>query len=125
MVEAALGPLVGPTVLHASAGQTVRMFVGVCSFAPSNFHVIGNIFDDVYQEGALGNAPLHNVQNPVVPAGGSTIVEFTPQEPGTYVIVDHPMSHMDKGAMAQLIVEGPANPDVFNGDATAATDKSK
>lgn len=59
------------------------MFVGVGSFTPSNFHVIGNIFDNVYQEGAIGNPPLHNVQTTVVPAGGSAIVEFTPQVPGT------------------------------------------
>ncbi len=120
-----VGSLVGPTALHATVGQTIRMYVGVGSFTPSNFHVIGNIFDNVYQEGALGNAPLHNVQTTVVPAGGSTIVEFTPQEPGTYVIVDHSMSHMDKGAMAQLIVAGPANPDIFNGKPTTATDESK
>ena len=120
-----VGSLVGATALHASVGQTIRIFVGVGSFAPSNFHVIGNIFDNVYQEGAIGSPPLHNVQTTVVPAGGSTIVEFTPQEPGTYVLVDHSMSHMDKGAMGQLIVDGPANPDIFNGNPTASTDESK
>ncbi len=120
-----VGALVGATALHASVGQTIRMYVGVGSFTPSNFHVIGNIFDNVYQEGAIGSTPLHNVQTTVVPAGGSTIVEFTPQVPGTYVIVDHSMSHMDKGAMAQLIVDGAANPDIFNGNPTAATDESK
>ena len=120
-----VGSLVGPTSLHATVGQTIRMFVGVGSFEPSNFHVIGNVFDNVYEEGALGNLPLHNVQTTVVPAGGSTIVEFTPQEPGTYVFVDHSMSHMDKGAMGQLVVDGPSNPDIFNGNPTANTDQSK
>ena len=120
-----VGSLVGATALHASVGQTIRMFVGVGSFAPSNFHVIGNVFDNVYQEGSIGSPPLHNVQTTVVPAGGSTIVEFTPQEPGTYVLVDHSMSHMDKGAMGQLIVDGPANPDIFNGNPTSSTDESK
>jgi len=120
-----VGSMVGTTALHASVGQTIRMFVGVGSFTPSNFHVIGNIFDNVYQEGAIGNPPLHNVQTTVVPAGGSTIVEFTPQEPGTYVFVDHSMSHMDKGAMGQLIVDGPANADIFNGNPTANTAESK
>ena len=120
-----VGSMVGATALHASVGQTIRMFVGVGSFEPSNFHVIGNVFDQVYEEGALGNVPLHNVQTTVVPAGGSTIVEFTPQEPGTYVFVDHSMSHMDKGAMGQLVVDGPSNPDIFNGNPTANTDQSK
>jgi nitrite reductase (NO-forming) len=120
-----VGSMVGAAALHASVGQTIRMFVGVGSFAPSNFHVIGNIFSDVYQEGALGNTPLHNVQTTMVPAGGSTIVEFTPQEPGTYVFVDHSMSHMDKGAMGQLVVDGASNPDILNGTPTASTGESK
>jgi nitrite reductase (NO-forming) len=120
-----VGSMVGPAALHASVGQTIRMFVGVGAFESSNFHVIGNIFSNVYEEGALGNTPLHNVQTTLVPAGGSTIVEFSPQEPGTYVFVDHSMSHMDKGAMGQLIVDGSPNPDIFNGQPTSATDESK
>ena len=120
-----VGSTVGAGALHASVGQTIRMFVGVGSFESSNFHVIGNIFDNVYEEGALGNTPLHNVQTTVVPAGGSTIVEFSPAVPGTYVFVDHSMSHMDRGAMGQLVVDGAPNPGIFNGDATANTAESK
>lgn len=61
----------------------------------------------------------------MVPAGGSTIVEFSPQEPGTYVFVDHSMSQMDRGAMGQLIVDGPANPDILNRTPTSSTNESK
>ena len=120
-----VGSMVGAAALHASVGQTIRMFVGVGSFESSNFHVIGNIFNNVYEEGALGNTPLHNVQTTVVPAGGSTIVEFSPAVPGTYVFVDHSMSHMDRGAMGQLVVDGAPNPDIFSGDPTANTAESK
>lgn len=120
-----VGAMVGAGALHAHVGQTIRMYVGVGSFVPSNFHVIGNIFDNVYLEGGVGNPPLHHVQTTVVPAGGSTIVEFTPQVPGTYVFVDHSMSHMDYGAMGQLIVDGPPNPSIFTGNPTAPTDESK
>lgn len=120
-----VGSMVGSAALHASVGQTIRMYVGVGAFEASNFHVIGNVLSNVYLEGALGNVPLHNVQTTVVPAGGSTIVEFTPQVPGTYVFVDHSMSHMDKGAMGQLVVDGPANPGIFNGEPTASTAESK
>ena len=119
------GSMTGSRALQATVGQTIRMFVGVGSFEPSNFHAIGNVFDNVYEEGSIGNTLLHNVQTTVVPAGGSTIVEFTPQVPGTYVFVDHSMSHMDKGAAGQLVVTGSPNPEIFNGNPTAGTAESK
>ena len=81
----------------------------------SNFHVIGEIFDRVYPEGALGQ-PLENVQTTLVPAGGATAVEFTLQVPGRYLLVDHALPRaLNKGAAGYLEVEGAANPSVFDG----------
>jgi nitrite reductase (NO-forming) len=55
----------------------VRFFVG--NGGPnliSSFHVIGEIFDTVYTEAALGGgAPARNVQTTLVPAGGAAIVD--------------------------------------------------
>ncbi|HXG23484.1 MAG TPA: hypothetical protein VNJ09_02930, partial [Chthonomonadales bacterium] len=77
----------------------------------SSFHVIGEIFDRVYPEGAT--EPVTNVQTTLVPAGGATIVEFRVEVPGTYVLVDHSLGRLEKGAAAYLEVEGPDNPAIF------------
>ena len=50
----AVGSLVGDKALKAKVGETVRLFVG--NGGPnliSSFHVIGEIFDNVYQEGGI------------------------------------------------------------------------
>jgi len=103
----------GPNALKAKTGEKVRLFVG--NGGPnltSSFHVIGEIFDRVYVEsGSLMNK---NVQTTVVPPGGSSIVEMKMEVPGTYHIVDHAIFRtFHKGALAQIKVEGPENPNVF------------
>ncbi len=120
-----VGSLTGPNALKAKVGETVRIFFGVGGpNLTSSFHVIGEIFDKVYPEGA--SEPVSNVQTTLVPAGGATIAEFKLQVPGTYVLVDHSLGRLEKGAAAQIQVEGPDNPDVFNpiAPATSSQDTS-
>ncbi len=109
------GALVGDNALKAKVGETVRMFVG--NGGPnllSSFHVIGEIFDQVWLEG--GNTAQQNVQTTIVPAGGSTIVEFKLQVPGTYILVDHSLFRaFNKGAVGMLKVEGPEDKLVYSG----------
>src|SRR5215208_4340431 len=72
----AVSSLVGDKAITANVGETVRLFVG--NGGPnliSSFHVIGEIFDQVYAEGST-TPTLHNVQTTIVPAGGSAMVEF-------------------------------------------------
>ncbi len=102
-----VGALVGTTALMAKAGETVRIFFG--NSGPnlvSSFHIIGEIFDRVYPEGAVGSAPNANVQTTLVPAGGATIVEFKVDVPGTYLLVDHSIFRIDRGAVGILLVGG-------------------
>lgn len=109
-----VGSLTGPGVLTAKVGQTVRLFIG--NGGPnlvSSFHVIGEIFDRVYAEGAIGVSPLTNVQTTLIPAGGAAIVEFKVDVPGTYLLVDHSIFRIDKGAVGQLKVEGTAAKGIF------------
>lgn len=108
-----VGSFMGNRALQAKVGEKIRIFVGVGTWIPSNFHVIGGIFDTVYPEGSIGSPLLHNVQTVVVPAGGTQIVEFSPKEPGTYTFVDHSMPHMDAGAMGQIVVTGAADPSIY------------
>lgn len=101
--------------MKARTGEKIRIFVGnggVNLF--SAFHVIGEIFDRVYPEGAIGSAPLRNIQTTTVPPGGSAIVEFTLEVPGTYLLVDHALARMNKGAWMRLEVEGKERPEIFS-----------
>ncbi len=101
--------------LHAKVGETVRIFFG--DGGPnltSSFHVIGEIFENVYQSGSFANPPIHGVQTVTVPPGGSTVVEFKPEVPGQYVVVDHALARMERGLVGLLQVEGPQNPSVYH-----------
>ncbi|NJL56913.1 nitrite reductase, copper-containing, partial [bacterium] len=76
--------------MRTEVGDTVRIYFGVGGpNAISSFHVIGEIFDRVYDEGSLTSEPLTDVQTTLVPPGGSTVVEFTLDVPGRYILVDH------------------------------------
>ncbi len=100
-------------------GERVRMYVGNGGVnLISSFHVIGEIFDLVYPEGAIGSEPHQNVQSTIVPAGGATIVEFGADVPGTYILVDHALARLDKGAWGTFSILGDARPDIFDGDAS-------
>jgi nitrite reductase (NO-forming) len=108
-----VGALSKENALKAKVGETVRIFFGVAGpNTTSSFHVIGEIFDRVYPEGA--SQVLSNVQSTHVPAGGAAIVDFRLEVPGTYILVDHSLSRLQKGAAGFLEVEGPANPEVFH-----------
>ncbi len=103
--------------LKAKVGDKIRIFVGNGGVnLISSFHVIGEIFDTVYPEGAIGplSAKLQNVQTTTVLPGGSSIVEFKVDVPGKYLLVDHALARMNKGAWATLVVEGDDNPEIFS-----------
>jgi nitrite reductase (NO-forming) len=109
-----VGALTGEKALQAKVGERVRLFVGdVGPNLTSSFHVIGEIFDNVYQEG--GTSPSqHNVQTTLIPAGGSTIVEFGVEKPGDLILVDHSIFRaFNKGALGMLHVTGTDDAKVF------------
>lgn len=112
----AVNSLVGDKAVTAKVGETVRLFVG--NGGPnlvSSFHVIGEIFDKVYAEGGTVVAQ-QNVQTTIVPAGGSAMVEFKVDVPGTYVLVDHSLFRaFNKGALGMLKVSGPENLLAYSG----------
>ncbi|MDK4679777.1 copper-containing nitrite reductase [Kingella negevensis] len=110
-----VGAIAGDKALKAKVGETVRMYVG--NGGPnlvSSFHVIGEIFDKVYVEG--GDLINKNVQTTIIPAGGAAIVEMKLDVPGSYTLVDHSIFRaFNKGALGQLIAEGPENKTIFSG----------
>ncbi len=81
----------------------------------SSFHVIGEIFDKVYSLGGLEAPPLQGIQTVTVPAGGAVITEFKLDVPGNYTLVDHALARAERGLLGILNVEGPPNPEIYNG----------
>ena len=108
-------PMATPGNLKANVGEKVRLYVGVGGpNLTSAFHVIGEIFDTVYQQGAVGSDPAKNVQTTLIPPGGAAIVEFKVDVPGNYILVDHAIFRaIDKGAVGILEVTGNDAPNVF------------
>jgi nitrite reductase (NO-forming) len=82
--------------------------------ATSSFHVIGEIFDRVYNQAAIGSPMATNVQTTTVGPGGATMVEFKLEVPGRYILVDHALSRLERGLAGFLIVEGAENPTIFH-----------
>jgi nitrite reductase (NO-forming) len=121
------GALTGDKALTAKTNESVRLFVG--NGGPnliSSFHVIGEIFDRVQQEG--GTHPQENVQTTLIPSGGAAIVEFHTEVPGSYVMVDHSIFRaFNTGALAILKFDGGENKAIYSGkevDSVYLSDRS-
>ncbi|SEO99510.1 copper-containing nitrite reductase [Nitrosovibrio sp. Nv6] len=101
--------------MEANLGENIRIYFGVGGpNLTSSFHVIGEVFDKVYDQASLTSPPLTDVQTTLVPPGGATIVEFKVDYPGRYILVDHALSRMEKGLAGFLTVNGKANPAIFD-----------
>jgi nitrite reductase (NO-forming) len=111
----AVGALIGEQALAARRGERIRIFVG--NGGPnlvSSFHVIGEIFDRVHLE--AGTHVTEHVQTTLIPAGGASMVELAVEVPGTFILVDHSIFRaFNKGALAQLKVEGEPDANVYSG----------
>ena len=102
--------------LRAKVGETIRIFFGVGGpNYTSSFHVIGEIFDKIYLFGGVTAQALEGIQTVTVPAGGAVIAEFKLEVPGNYTLVDHALARAERGLLGILTVEGPPNPEIYNG----------
>lgn len=113
--------LIGENALKAKVGESVRLYVG--NIGPnlvSSFHVIGEIFDRVYREGTLLDFE-RNVQTTMIPSGSASVVEFELQVPGTYTLLDHSIFRIQRGALGELVVEGPNAPEIYRSGPEADT----
>lgn len=119
----AVGGLTTAHPLTAKVGETVRIYFGNGGpNATSSFHIIGEIFDQVYELGSLTATPLTNVQTVTVPPGGATVVDLRLEVPGHYMLVDHALSRAMRGLVGLLEVKGPANPEIFSAPPTSEAD---
>ena len=117
VLNGSVGALTKYHPMHSKVGDTVRIYFGVGgpNFT-SSFHVIGEIFDQVYDLGSLTSPPVQDVQTVSVPPGGATVVTFKTLVPGRYMLVDHALSRMERGLMGFVMVEGADNPDIYHTD---------
>jgi nitrite reductase (NO-forming) len=110
------GKLEGAPRMEVTTGEKVRVYVGNGGVnLISSFHIIGEIFDTVYPEAAMGSGSslFRNVQTTAVLPGGAAIVEFVAEVPGKLLLVDHALARMNKGAWAVMNVKGADRPDIF------------
>ena len=115
----AVGSLTGAHAIKAHVGEKVRIFFGVGGpNKTSSFHVIGEIMDKVYSYGSLKSPAAEDVQTVTVAPGGATVAEVTFDVPGKYLIVDHALSRLERGLVAQIVVDGPANSKIYSGGKT-------
>ncbi len=88
--------------IEIAVGEPVRIFV--VNAGPnvwSSFHVVGAIFDKAYVNANPANE-LTGLQSITIGPGDGACVEFTVEEPGEYVAVNHAFGHAAHGAIAIL-----------------------
>ncbi len=107
--------------LKANVGETVRLFFGVGGpNVGSNFHIIGEIFDNVFT-GSFDTPVATNEETWYVPPGSVSAFEFSLQEPGTYLLVDHAIYRATKGAAGALVVSGAWNSEYYSPEVAGAS----
>ena len=109
----------GEGTIQAEVGETMRIYFGVGGpNTISSFHLIGEIFDNVYNMGDLVSEPMKSVQTIAVVPGGAVVVDVTFDVPANYILVDHALTRaFHKGAVGIIAVSGADDPEIINDDA--------
>jgi nitrite reductase (NO-forming) len=95
--------LFGETI-RADQGDTVRFFfVTGGPNIGSNWHIIGTIFDKVYK--GHHKDFVRNEETVYVPPGSAAVFELITPVPGKYLIVDHALFRVPKGAAGFMHVD--------------------
>ncbi|HZO49768.1 MAG TPA: multicopper oxidase domain-containing protein [Gaiellaceae bacterium] len=93
--------------LTAQPGQTVRFWV--VDAGPSlntEFHVVGTVLERAWLNGDLVDAPQHDIQTAVVPAGGGGVFDVRIPIRGIYPFVSHSFASVQLGEVGLLNVGG-------------------
>jgi len=91
--------------LTSMPGQTVRFWV--VDAGPSlntEFHVVGTILKRAWLNADLVDAPQHDIQTAVVPAGGGGVFDVTIPKAGIYPFVSHSFASVMLGEVGLLNV---------------------
>ena len=88
--------------IQVKAGELIRLYVlDAGPNRASSFHVVGAIFDKVFED-SRSEPTLQGVQTVQVPVGGGAIFEVRLAEPGDYPFVSHAFADATKGAVGIL-----------------------
>ena len=91
--------------LTADPGQTVRFWI--VDAGPSlntDFHVVGTLLNRAWLNADLRDAPQHDVQTAMVPAGGGGVFDVRIEKPGLYPFVSHSFASVALGEVGLLNV---------------------
>jgi nitrite reductase (NO-forming) len=91
--------------LTAKPGETVRFWV--VDAGPSlntEFHVVGTVLSRAWINADLVDAPQHDIQTAVVPAGGGGVFDVKIDQPGLYPFVSHSFASVQMGQVGLLNV---------------------
>jgi nitrite reductase (NO-forming) len=89
--------------VEVNAGDLVRLYFVNVGPGMAAAHVMGTIFDHVYD----GATEISNVQTYGVPAGGGAILEFRIPEAGAYPFVDHDkLAYLPYGLALPFVTSG-------------------
>lgn len=106
--------------LHVNVGETVRLFFGVGGpNVGSNFHIIGEIFDQV--DSGYSKSPVQNEETWYVPPGSVSTFQFHVNEPGRYTLVDHALYRIAKGALGVMMADGKWDDTIYSPNAAEST----
>jgi len=97
----------GKNALKIKKGERVRVFVQ--NAGPSRwsaFHVIGVLFDRVFQEGIYAENLTRGSQTLNLSPSQGAVVEFTVEEDGSYPFVSHDFHDAAKGAFGFFTTNG-------------------
>jgi nitrite reductase (NO-forming) len=90
--------------MHSQQGDTVRFFfVNGGPNKSSSWHIIGTIFDQVYRSDPKD--AVRAEETVLVPPGSAAVFELTTPVPGKYLLVDHALWRVAKGAGGFLTVD--------------------
>ena len=98
--------------LQAIKGKNAIIYHAAAGVHPPSFHIIGEIFDRVFNMGDLQSNPLRNVQTILIPTAGAVMIEMdgnklipTNQATGDIdIMVDHGSAYFRKGALGLMLV---------------------
>src|SRR5262249_51417364 len=91
--------------LTAMPGDTVRFWV--VDEGPSlntDFHVVGTVLSRAWINGDMVDKPQHDIQTPMVPAGGGGVFDVRIAKKGIYPFVSHSFASVNMGEVGLLNV---------------------
>ncbi len=102
--------------LLAEVGNNAVIYHGVSGVHVASFHIIGEIFDWVFDLGDILSEPLRNIQTQTIPSAGSAVLimdgkQLVPTDlsgglgPDLNILVDHASSQFRKGALGVMVVQ--------------------